>query len=197
MGESVYQDFPWRKTSNLFHALTAEIFLQRTKAKQVLPVYRNFTRTYEDPSDVINDGKKEYETILEPLGLKWRIPLFYNLCKDLTEEYGGKVPVDREILLSLPGIGDYVVSAFLSFHFNEPLPLVDANTVRFVGRFFKLETGPESRRDRKFKGVIEELLSKRYSRRFNYAFLDFSMNICSTAPKCGECKLRRKCKFFN
>ena len=69
MGGSLYQDYPWRSTSNHFHALTAEIFLQRTKAKQVIPVYIEFSKTYNKPQDVLDDDKEDYKTILSKLGL--------------------------------------------------------------------------------------------------------------------------------
>lgn len=196
MGESTYQNYPWRETSNHFHALTAEIFLQRTKVKQVLPVYRNFCKVYKKPQDVLNDQKKKYVKILGSLGLRWRIPLFYKLCEEVVENYGALIPVNKAELLKLSGVGDYVASAFLSFHLNNPYPLIDANTVRFVSRYFGINRNPESRRDKKFIQIINELLPNRYLNRFNYCFLDFSMSICSNTPACLDCKLRRKCKFY-
>jgi len=39
-GVDGYQDYPWRRTENKWHALVAEILLQRTKAQAVIPVYK-------------------------------------------------------------------------------------------------------------------------------------------------------------
>ena len=197
MGGSLYQDYPWRSTSNHFHALTAEIFLQRTKAKQVIPVYIEFSKTYNKPQDVLDDDKEDYKTILSKLGLKWRIPLFKRYCKDLVDHHDGKVPDNKADLVNLSGVGDYAASAFLSFHRNNPYPLIDANTVRFVSRYFGIKRTPESRRNKEFIKISSSLLPNRYSSRFNYSLLDFSMLICSTKPACLKCKLSRKCNYLD
>ena len=196
MGESVYQDYPWRSTSNHFHALTAEIFLQRTKVKQVRYVYNKFCKKYKNPHDVLEGRKKEYEKILSPLGLHWRIPLYRRFCEELVDRHKGKIPVNKKELMSLSAVGDYVASAFLSFHLNTPLPLIDTNTIRFVSRYFGINKNQESRRNKKFKYIMAELLPGRYSSRFNYCLLDFSMNICSTRPSCMDCKFRFKCQYY-
>ena len=197
MGESVYQDFPWRKTSNLFHALTAEIFLQRTRVNQVIPVYLQFTARYNSPADVIGDGKRIYQKMLVSLGLSWRIPVFVDLCQSLVRDHSNRVPDQMDSLLSLPGIGDYIASAYLCFRHNKQLPVVDTNTVRFIGRFFGWRSNSESRRNKKFRTILFDLMPERNSRRFNLGLLDFSMTICGVNPKCAMCLVRRKCKYYS
>jgi A/G-specific adenine glycosylase len=39
-GQSNFADFPWRNPHKKWYCLVAEIMLQRTKAEQVVPVYR-------------------------------------------------------------------------------------------------------------------------------------------------------------
>ena len=50
-GQKNYYNFPWRSTENSWHALCAEIMLQRTNADQVVPVYTSFCIKYPTPDD--------------------------------------------------------------------------------------------------------------------------------------------------
>jgi len=197
MGETCYQDFPWRKTKILFHALVAEMFLQRTKANQVIKVYYNFTEKYKTPLDILNDKSKSHRKILKPLGLHWRIQFFETMCRQLVEDYNCTIPDDKKELMELAGIGDYVASAYLSFQLQKPEPLIDSNTVRFVSRYFGIEKNQESRRNKEFKSIIKKLLPNRKANKFNYSFLDFTMMICGPKPICKKCMLNKRCKYYN
>ncbi|PKL32967.1 MAG: hypothetical protein CVV45_10060, partial [Spirochaetae bacterium HGW-Spirochaetae-10] len=44
--EEHHRSYPWRRTKNWFHLLMAEMMLRRTRADQVLPVYKEFTDRY-------------------------------------------------------------------------------------------------------------------------------------------------------
>ena len=39
-------------------------------------------------------------------------------------------------LLKLPGVGEYIASAFRSFHFGKREFIIDSNVVRLYGRFY-------------------------------------------------------------
>ena len=53
------RNFPWRKTSDPYTILIAEIMLQRTRAEQALPVFTNFIRAYPDPDSLTKASLKE------------------------------------------------------------------------------------------------------------------------------------------
>ena len=38
------RDLPWRNTTDPYKILISEIFLQRTQAKQVIPIYKKFIK---------------------------------------------------------------------------------------------------------------------------------------------------------
>lgn len=69
--EEHHRSFPWRRTKNWFHLLMAEMMLRRTRADQVLPVYKEFTDRYRTAADALADGATVRE-MLRPLGLGWR-----------------------------------------------------------------------------------------------------------------------------
>jgi len=185
-------EFPWRTTQNQWHALVAEIMLQRTKAEQVLPIFNDFVKRFPSPLDYLRYQKEFEENIFEKLGLKWRSRAFNETVREIVEE---GIPLYKSELTKLPGIGDYVSSAFLSFHLNKREILIDSNIVRFYGRFFGMVTNNETRRKKEFRILAEEVTPMRYVKSFNYAVLDFSMNICKHNPQCEVCVVCKKCMY--
>lgn len=67
------------------------------------------------------------------------------------------MPEDRDALLSLPAVGDYMPDAVLSFALGKDFAVVDANVCRVVGRVFRLTPKGEARRDLRFRRIAQEL----------------------------------------
>ena len=195
-GRADLEDFPWRRSADEFHTLIAEILLQRTKASQVVSTYLNFVETYPDPTSLAHADVAEVEKVIRSLGLKWRARLLVQLGSAL-EQQGDKVPDEGKALMSLPGVGAYVSAAYLSLHRKKRSPIVDSNIVRFYGRFFGFDTGPETRRNRPIMRLAERLTPRRKFREFNYALIDFARNICK--PKLPDhtiCPVKARCHLW-
>ena len=114
----------------------------------------------------------------------------------MNNKFKGEIPDTREVLLTLPGVGDYVAGAVLSICFNQKEWIVDSNIVRLYKRYFGIITSKEGRR---YRHVIE--ISKKFSnckrpKDSNLALLDFTALVCSPRnPKCNRCVLANKCLF--
>jgi len=134
------REYPWRETDDPFKVLIAEIMLRRTKANQVVNVYNKLFSKYPGIIDLANANDEQLEQIIYPLGLKWRSPTFKMVAKEILIRHNGKVPQERESLLSLPGIGNYVAGAVLSIAYNHQEWLIDSNVVRLLKRYFGIST---------------------------------------------------------
>jgi A/G-specific adenine glycosylase len=190
------RDFPWRGTDNPYHILLAEMMLRRTNAQQVVPTYLEFIREYSDPESLATAPTRQVINALRPIGLKWRARNILKMAKKLSREFDCRVPSNYESLRRLPGVGDYVASAVCSFAFNKPMPVIDTNTVRVVGRYFGFPTHAESRRHGAVRELVAAVTGKRNVRAFNLAFLDFAALVCKAiSPKCSACPLRQRCDF--
>lgn len=188
-GSKNYQNFPWRATKNRWHALVAEIMLQRTRAEQVLPVYESFCKKYETPSDYLKDDKAN---LFISLGLIWRERELKKLSTILLKM---EIPSDKKSLLELPGIGDYIASAYRSLHLGIRDIIIDSNVVRLYGRFFGFKTDGETRREKWFKELSSRLTPLKKFKEYNYGLIDFTRKICKPKPLCDICGLREKCKY--
>jgi A/G-specific adenine glycosylase len=173
----------------------AEVLLQRTRAEQVVPVYLNFIRVFPDPASLARANIPEIEKVIAPLGLRWRARFLHELGKELVA--CGYVPADLTLLRKLPGVGSYAASAYLSLHAGMRVPIVDSNVVRFYGRFFGFQTGPETRRDKHLFELADSLTPKRSFRRFNYAVIDFTRAICRPKPLHDICPVAKRCIFYH
>lgn len=168
--------------------------LQRTRARNVVPVYEQFCREYDQPGDLARAQVLEIEALIYPLGLRWRAPLIRDLAGRLAELKD--VPSDYDQLRTLPGVGDYVASAWLSLHAGKRATIVDANIVRWLCRMAGVERDGETRREQWIHKTAERLTPPRAFLKYNYAVLDFTMNICGARPKCDICPLgKRYCAF--
>lgn len=187
-GARNYRDFPWRNSDIPWHGLVAEILLQRTRAENVVPVYRKFIERFPEPEDLARASIGKIEKIIDSLGLRWRALQLKKLGIYLFE-HGGKLPHEYDGMIQLPGVGDYVAAAWLSFHGNRRGVIVDSNIVRFLCRLVGEGMNGETRRKKWLIQIAERMTPKTNSKKFNYAMLDFTMSICGKKPRCAACPI--------
>lgn len=198
-GREHFRAFPWRLTRDPYRILIAELMLHRTQALQVVDVYGRFVERYPDLASLARAAPEEVYRLLRPLGLNWRIEAMIMMAFRLMTEFGGAVPEQKEALLMLPGVGDYVASAVRCFAWGHPEPLVDTNTVRVAGRLFGLPVRDSSRRDPRFRRLIGSLLDRGEPRVYNYALIDLAKEVCTggqhLVPSCGLCPVNTQCAY--
>lgn len=187
-GRQHYVAYPWRAAAREWHGLVAEVLLQRARATSVVSVYDAFVARFPDPGDLAAAAPEAVEALLRPLGLRWRAPLLHRLGVALAARKG-RVPHTLEGLTALPGVGPYAAAAFVSLHGGRRAVLIDANVVRWVCRLTGQSYDGETRRKRWLRTLADTLTPARRVREFNYALLDFTMEVCSVRPQCGQCPL--------
>jgi len=188
--------FPWRETRNPYNVLMSEVLLHRTKAKQVVSIYEEFVAKFPTIADLSNANLDEVTRLLLPLGLHWRVKLLHQMAALIVQEYKGKIPSSKRELESLPGIGHYISSAVRCFTFGYPEPLLDANTVRILGRIFGVQVTDGSRRKKSFQELAQSILDRDNPREFNYALIDLGALVCKPKkPLCPACPLNQMCQL--
>ena len=175
----------------------AEMMLQRTKADQVLPVYLKFFSNFKTLSDIARINMKKLNSMLYPLGLRWRVKRFKEVSQAIVKKFGGKIPESRDEISQLPGVGEYVAGIVLSVAFNKKEWIVDSNVVRVFKRYFGISTSKEGRRDKHVIDIARTYADCRHPKNANLALLDFAALICTPrGPKHERCPLSRSCHYF-
>jgi len=191
------REYPWRKETDPYRILMAEIMLQRTKADQVRRVYQPFLERFPNIHRLAAAAPEELEGILGMLGLRWRTRKVKELAEVIISQHNGHIPSSREGLISLPGVGDYVADAVLCFAYGMDVAVVDANVCRVIGRVFGIKPSGEARRNPVFRQIAQRLIPSKKAREFNHAIIDFAALICTPRnPKCDKCILRELCSFY-
>ncbi len=190
-GNKNYQDYPWRHPERKWHGLIAEILLQRTKARNVVPVYEKFINKYPTISDLAETDRHDLEILISPLGLLWRAKFILELGIELNSRKG-HIPREYNELIKLPGVGPYVASAWLSFHSRKRYTIIDTNTVRWLCRIYGEKMDGETRRQTWIARKMELLTPSEKFKEFNYSLLDFTMLICKKKPLCSQCPIGEK-----
>ena len=70
----------------------------------------------------------------EGLGYYRRARQLQAAARMIVERHGGVMPRDRDLVRELPGVGRYIAGAILSFAFDLPEPIVEANSQRVLAR---------------------------------------------------------------
>jgi|LSQX01.1.fsa_nt_gb A/G-specific adenine glycosylase len=195
-GKKNFRTFPWRLTRDPYKILVAEVMLKRTQARQVEPVYSRFIDRYPSLISLKGISFNELQGILQPLGLKYRVSMFYDTINILLDKYNGVIPEKPEELMSLPGLSHYSAGAVRCFAWGYPEALIDTNTMRIICRAFNKKPYDSLRRNKEFMKLMKTLVDTKYPRQYNYALLDLADKICfkKKFPSCFNCPLINICK---
>jgi A/G-specific adenine glycosylase len=187
-GKDNFQKFVWRHPAKHWHALLAEVLLQRTRAASVVKVYEKFVSRYSEPSALAQASLAEIEELIYPLGLRWRAPLIKKLGEEL-HSLGGIPPTSLNKLMELSGVGPYAAAAYLGFHGGKRAVIIDTNVVRWLCRLVDYPYDGETRRKKWLIDLADNVTPARRWKEFNYALLDFTMQICAKVPRCPVCPI--------
>jgi A/G-specific adenine glycosylase len=187
------REFPWRETEDPYRILIAEIFLQRTRAENVVPVYRSFLERYPSLETLATATLEEIQNAIAPLGLEFRASQLQRLARQLPD---GRIPRTEAKLRAMPGVGRYTANAVLAAAFHKRAPVLDTNVVRILERFFGLRGRGEKSRDDSLWQAAEAIAPQTNVREWNWALIDFGALVCTAVkPRCPVCPLQKKCDY--
>lgn len=190
------RDYPWRRTTDPWAVLVSEIMLQQTTIATVLGRYEAWMAQFPTPAALAAADEQTALRSWEGLGYYRRVRSLRAAACAICERFGGRFPQNESDIRSLPGIGDYTVGAVLSFAYNRPAPLVDANVARVFARLFNDPTPIDSPTGRKAQWrKAAELIHPTEPRAYNSALMELGQTICTGGqPRCLRCPIRRWCK---
>ena len=190
------RDYPWRRTTDPWAILVSEIMLQQTTIPTVLGRYERWMQQFPTPAALAAATEEEALRSWEGLGYYRRVRALQAAAKSIVEHHGGNFPSTEAGIRALPGIGDYTVGAVLSFAFNQPAPLVDANVSRVFARLFNDPTPVDSPAGRKQHWKLAaEMVHPTNPRAYNSAIMELGQTICTGGkPDCLLCPLRPWCR---
>lgn len=192
------RSLPWRAVGDPYRVWISEIMLQQTTVAAVLPYFKRFLQRFPNVQALAAAAESDVLRLWEGLGYYSRARNIHRTARLLVEEYAAEFPRDLVALRALPGIGRYTAGAIVSFAFDEPAPIVEANTLRLYSRLLGYGGDPRAAAGQKLLWAFAELLlPRRGAGEFNQALIDVGATVCVPSnPRCPECPLRWACRAF-
>lgn len=189
------KDYPWRRTTDPWHILVSELMLQQTTIPTVLGRYESWMQQFPTPAHLAAVDEQTALRSWEGLGYYRRVRSLQAIAREIVSRFNGEFPSDAESLKLLPGIGPYTSGALLSFAFNHPAPIVDANVARVLARIDHYTTAVDSTAGMKYLwSRAADLVDPAHAREFNSALMELGQTCCKIkAPDCLFCPVRAFC----
>lgn len=190
------RDLPWRKTQDPYAIWVAEIMLQQTQVRTVLPYYERWLSEFPTTAALAAAEQQRVLKLWQGLGYYARARNLHRAAQQVMQQFNGQFPADLALAISLAGIGRTTAGGILSLAFNLPTPILDGNVKRVLARLVALPK-PPSRALPQLWQISQTLLDPAQPRHFNQAIMDLGATCCQPKrPDCLRCPWNFCCRAY-
>ena len=178
-----------------YELVIAVMLSAQTTDKSVNAVTSVLFNKYKSLDELNNAPLEDIEEILKPIGLyKNKAKNLKGIVKDLIERFNYVVPSDKDLLQTLPGVGNKTAGVIRAEIFKIPDLPVDTHILRISKRLNLAKKDDEPIDvERKLKKIISE---ERWIKS-HHQLIHFGRYFCmARSPKCAECKLKDSCNYL-
>ena len=178
-----------------YELVIAVMLSAQTTDKRVNEVDKELFSKYDSLEKLNSAGEEDIEKIIRPVGLsKNKARHIKGIVKSLIENFDSKVPKDKELLMSLPGVGNKTANVIRIELFKIPEIPVDTHIER-ISKRLGLALSTDSVLE------VEKKLRKKFPEstyiKFHHQMIHFGRYKCKALhPECEGCKLIKYCKYY-
>jgi endonuclease-3 len=181
-----------RGKSDAFKILIACLLSSRAKDEVTEKISEELFKIADTPEKISKLQTKKLEKIIFSTGhYHKKARILKHISKDLIKRFNGKVPDNKEDLISIKGIGQKTSNIVLNFAFDKEAIPIDTHCHRLPNRigWIKTKNADETEIE------IMKILPKKYWKEFNGIFVLFGRTICvPVSPFCSKCPIKNYCK---
>ena len=178
-----------------YELVIAVMLSAQTTDKSVNAVTTALFNKYKSLDELNAASLKDIEEILKPIGLyKNKAKNLKGIVKDLIVKFNYVVPSDKDLLQTLPGVGNKTAGVIRAEIFKIPDLPVDTHILRISKRLNLAKKDDEPIDvERKLKKIIPE---ERWIKS-HHQLIHFGRYFCTArSPKCAECKIKDSCNYL-
>jgi len=185
-------DLPWQHDRDAYRIWLAEVMLQQTQVRTVIPYYERFLSRFPTLALL---AAADLESVLElwsGLGYYARARNLHRCAQRVVAERGGQFSADPVENATLPGIGRSTAAAISVFAFSTRAAILDGNVRRVLTRCFApAGSGPTQR---ELWALAESLLPRKRIEAYTQGLMDLGATVCTRhQPACSGCPLQAIC----
>lgn len=180
---------------NDYSLLIAIMLSAQTTDKRVNDVTKVLFDKYHSLEELKNANYNDLKEIIKPLGNYTKKAFnVKEIARILVDLYEGKVPEEREILETFPGVGRKTVNVFFAEFLDKPAIAVDTHVERVTKRLDLVN-------EKANVLIIEKALMKNIDKenwgRRHLQLVLFGRYYCKAKnPECVSCKLQGICSYY-
>ena len=174
-----------------FEQLIGCIISIRTYDEVSLPVSLNLFARARTPQQMVALNLAEITAIIRRSSFAERkAAQIKAIAQQLVDEFGGKLPCDRALILSFKGVGPKCANLALGIACDQKFISVDIHVHRITNRWgYVAEKTPE-----KTMVALQDKLPEKYWIDINRLLVPFGKHICTASrPRCTSCPLAKIC----
>ena len=177
---------------NPYTLLVSVVLSAQATDKSVNENTKELFKIADTPEKMLALGRERLVEFIRPIGLSNnKSKNIIALSEKLVSDFGGKVPRDREKLMSLPGVGRKTANVVLNVVWNEPTMPVDTHLLRICPKIGLAEGDTPEKVERSLLARIPE----RFMLHAHHWLILHGRYVCTARkPKCAECPISDICK---
>ncbi len=175
-----------------FEQLVGCILSIRTRDEVSLPVSLNLFARARTPQQMADLEVTEITKIIRRSSFAERkAEQIKAIAQQLVAEHEGKLPCDRDLLLSFSGVGPKCANLALGIACDQNVISVDIHVHRISNRWgYVAEKTPEKTMD-----ALQANLPEKYWIAINRLLVPFGKHICTASrPRCSTCTVQAMCQ---
>ena len=176
-----------------YELVIAVMLSAQTTDKAVNQVTESLFKDYSTLKDLDNASLEDIENHIKRLGMyKNKAANIKGIAHVLLADFDGVVPSNKDLLQTLPGIGNKSAGVIRAEVFKIPDLPVDTHIIRITNR---LGIAKKSDAPIDIERKLKKIISEDSWIKSHHQLIHFGRYFCTArSPKCKECKLKDICK---
>lgn len=172
--------------------LLAIMLSAQSTDKQVYEALPGLWNRFTSIEQMAEAPVEEIEEYIRSIGLyKSKAKNMKQCCKQIIDEYEGKVPTTIDELVNLAGVGRKTATLFLADAYNIPGVTVDTHVLRIAKRL----GWANGKNPVQVEQELMQVLPKEYWNRINFQLIYHGRSICTSRKcHCDQCLLSQWCE---
>jgi endonuclease-3 len=180
---------------NVYQLLVAVVLSAQATDAGVNKATRKLFAEVKTPQQMVNLGEGGLKQQIKTIGLfNIKAKNVIALSEKLIAEHGGKVPYDRDVLTTLPGVGRKTANVVLNVAWGEETFPVDTHVFRVCNR-----TGlARGKTPEKVEAKLEKIVPGPFRRHAHHWLILHGRYTCKARlPECWRCPVVHLCEYRN